>query len=74
MMKKCKDIEIFKNNFSYDEAYFGLLENEPVTVEKFVEGNFAKYVNNDGNPCVRDISKRVIFEQAEALVLSPHSL
>ena len=68
MTKKCKGMDIFKSNFSYDEAFFSELENEPITVENFVEGDFTKYVTNDGNSCVPDVGKDAIFEQAEALV------
>ena len=27
------------------------MDNEPITVERFEDSEFAKYVNNDGNPC-----------------------
>ena len=34
--------------FSYDTVYFSTLDSRPVTVEKYIGGNFTKYINNDG--------------------------
>ena len=39
-----------------------------ITAERFVGGEFTKYVNNDGNPCRKVLGKSSLFEQAEALV------
>ena len=58
----------FRNAFSYDASYFAKLYNEPITVERFVDGEFTKYVNNDGNPCQKELVKSSLLEQAEALV------
>ena len=44
------------------------MDNEPITVERFLDGEFTKYVNNDGNPCLKVFGKSSIFEQAEASV------
>ena len=44
------------------------MDNEPITVERFLDGEFTKYVNNDGNPCQKVLGKSSIFEQAEASV------
>ena len=48
--------------------FFATLDNEPITVERFVDGEFTKYVNKDGNPCQKMLGKSSIFEQAEASV------
>ena len=37
-------------------------------MERFVGGEFTKYVNNDGNLCRKVLGKSSLFEQAEALV------
>ena len=37
-------------------------------MEKFVNFEFTKYVNNDGNFCQMVLGKNSLFEQAEALV------
>ena len=39
-----------------------------MTLERFVDDEFTKYVNNDGNPCQKVPGKSSLFEQAEALV------
>ena len=31
----------------YNASYFATLDNEPINAEKFVDGEFTKYVNND---------------------------
>ena len=43
--------------------YFATLDNEPLTVERFVDGEFTKYVNNDGNPCQKVPGKSFLFKQ-----------
>ena len=37
-------------------------------MERFVDGNFKKYVNNDRNRCQKVLGKSSIFKQAEAWV------
>ena len=37
-------------------------------VESFVDGEFTKYVNNDGNPCRKVFGKSSLFDQADAFV------
>lgn len=39
----------FGETFQYNKAYYAVYKDRPVTVEEFVEGEFHKYVNNDGN-------------------------
>ena len=43
--------KVFTSHFSYDTSYFATLDNEPITVERFVDGEFPIQLNNDGNPC-----------------------
>ena len=38
----------FGQSFSYGKVFYSLLENVPVTVEKYIPGEFVKYINNDG--------------------------
>ena len=38
----------FGQCFSYDTVYFSTLDSRPVTVEKYIGGNFTKYINHDG--------------------------
>ena len=38
----------FGVTFDYNRVYFAMLDNYPITVEEFVEGEFQKYVNNTG--------------------------
>ena len=44
-----------------------MLGNEPVTVELYVEGDFIKYVNNDGQIGHPIPGKKMLHEKAEAL-------
>lgn len=39
------------NCLSYNNVSYGTLNNEPVTIEEFIDGDFVKYVNNDGSIC-----------------------
>ena len=68
LVTKVKNSEVFSRYFSYDASYFATLDNEPITVERFVDGEFTTYVNNDGNPCQKVLGKSSLFEQAEALL------
>ena len=65
---KAKNSNVFTRHFSYNTCYFAKLDNEPITVERFVDGEFTKYVNNDGNPCQTVLGESCLFEQTEALV------
>ena len=61
-------MKIFPRHFSYDTSYFVTLDNEPITVERFVDAKFKKYVINDGNSCQKVLGKSSIFKQAETWV------
>ena len=44
---KAKNSTVFTRHFSYNASCFATLDNKPINVEKFVDGEFTKYVNND---------------------------
>ena len=56
-----------ENWFHYHTIYFTILDDEPVTVEPFVNGAFVKYLNNDGQPCKRKNGATLTYDKAEAL-------
>ena len=62
----------FGQSFSYHKIFYTKLTEVPSTLEKFVEGEFAKHINNNGGfvEPVADCGYRVktIFEKAQALV------
>ena len=68
LVTKAKNSKVFTRHFSYSTSYFATLDNEPITVERFVDGEFTTYVNNDGNPCLKMLVKSSLFEQAETFV------
>lgn len=59
----------FKETFTYGKVFYSLLDGQPITLEEYVPGNFAKYVNNDGQ-CLEPHSEEynVVFQKAECLV------
>ena len=68
---KAKNLKVFTRRFLYDISYFAILGNEPSTVERFPDGEFTKYLNNNGNLCQKILGKSFLFKQAEALVHFP---
>ena len=44
--------EEFGNSFAYNKVYFACSGREFVTVEKFIDGTFTKWINNTGDICV----------------------
>ena len=47
--KKAKNVPPeFGRTFEYIKVFFAVFKEQPVTVEKYVEGEFPKYVNNNG--------------------------
>ena len=44
----------------------GKIGEEYVTIEEFVDGNFRKYVNSNGNDCCKG-DRSALFEKAECL-------
>ena len=55
--------------FDYNRVYFAMLDNCPVTVEEFVEGEFQKYVNNTGEYMIPPNDElSTLYEKAQTLV------
>eukprot|EP00111_Clytia_hemisphaerica_P008671 TCONS_00025364-protein len=52
--------------FSYNDAYYSVLDGLPVTVEPYVPGKFIKYINNDGEIGKSKVNK-LFYDKAEAL-------
>ena len=52
VLKVCED---FDESFNCNSAHFGKLNHESVTVEKFLLGDFQKYINNNGSICPNDL-------------------
>ena len=50
----------------YGDIYLGKEGHEHVTIEQYVDGEFCKYINNDGIVCQCDDSQ--IVEKAECLI------
>ena len=63
--KSIKEQELFGLFFSYNNVYFSRIQNEAVTVERFIPGVFTKYINNTG--LAVNTSKPDILMKAEAL-------
>eukprot|EP00111_Clytia_hemisphaerica_P012375 TCONS_00036350-protein len=40
--------EEFGRTFEYTKVYYTKLDSKPAVIEVFLEGNFVKYINNDG--------------------------
>ena len=57
--------EEFGETLKYQEVYFAKLDSECLTLEKFIEGKFEKYLNNTGELCVPD--ENVIGRKAQCL-------
>ena len=62
----------FGQSFSYNKIFYTKLNEVPATLEEFVEGTFAKHINNNGGfvEPATDCGYRIktIFEKAQALV------
>jgi hypothetical protein len=56
----------FGQTFSYSKVFFTSLHDEFVTLEHYLEGTFAKYINNTGDICTDDIDD--ISLKAESFV------
>ena len=62
----------FGECFKYNRCYYTMFDGEHATVEEFVPGSFAKYVNNNGNcvPVPEDATQDLkdLFLKAQTLV------
>ena len=52
MVVKNKEEDLYGERFCFNQIYWGKIGEEFVTVEKFIPGNFIKYMNNTGERCV----------------------
>ena len=59
----------FGDKFQYNKVYYAVYKQQPVTIEEYVEGEFYKYVNNDGN-CMTSPREELdsAYQKAECLV------
>ena len=59
----------FGRIFEYIKVFFAVFKEQPVTVEEYVEGEFQKYVNNNGM-CITSAADRFdeIYVKAQCLV------
>ena len=60
--------EIHGSLFEYIPSYYSELDGIPVTIEPFLNGNFDKFVNNNGRICQVDACRKEKSEKSEALV------
>ena len=59
----------FGVTFEYQKVYYSIYEGQPVTIEKYVDGSFHKYINNDGQCAATEIDEiKAIYEKAQTLV------
>ena len=67
--------ETYGQHFVYSPLYFGkLVDGTVVTIEQYLEGQFNKYVNNNGDICNQGEfeEEKVMQEKAEALIHFPY--
>lgn len=68
----------FGNTFFYNKVYYTKFEDQHGTIEEYVNGNFVKYVNNNGHcvlpPESSTQDEKVIYEKAETLVHYSYAL
>ena len=67
-LKKAGKEKEFGQPFRFVEAFLGIINstNESVTVEEFTEGQFVKYINNNGS--IVNVPQSELQEKAECLV------
>ena len=66
ILKGASKAEQYGPHLKYQKIFLGKTdEGETLTVEEFVPGEFVKYINNNGIPCVSD--NNVIGKKAQCL-------
>jgi hypothetical protein len=60
----------YGDTFKYNKVYCGKMGSECITLERFLEGKFVKYVNNTGDVTLPDGSE--IVSKAETFVHTYH--
>ena len=63
-------IVLFGQTMKYNKIFFGMIEDECVLVEEYIEGTFHKYVNNNRDVCGDHTD--VYCQKAECLVHYSH--
>ncbi|XP_028413094.1 alpha-protein kinase vwkA-like [Dendronephthya gigantea] len=60
-LEKTMESSVYKTPLKYNKVFFGVTDdNQYVSVEEYVSGDFMKYINNDGISCVEesDVSQK----------------
>lgn len=57
----------FGHTFKYGKVFYADFNGEPITVEEYVEGNFTKYINNDGECGTANEEEIEIYQKAQTL-------
>jgi hypothetical protein len=55
----------YGETLKFKDVFFAKVDEECVTLEEFIEGDFVKYINNTGKACVPDID--IIGQKAQCL-------
>ena len=59
----------FGEKFQYGKVYCGFLNDVAVTVEEFIHGQFAKYINNDGKYKMLPLGEmKSVCQKAQSLI------
>ena len=59
----------FGGTFEYAKVFFAVFKKQPVTIEEFVQGEFHKYVNNNGfHIPSTSVEFDEVYEKAQCLV------
>lgn len=58
--------EEYGTTFKYDKVFYGKVGSEYITLERFIEGDFVKYINNTGKTSLPDAGEIIL--KAETFV------
>ena len=65
----------FGEKFQYEKNYFRFLDDVPVIVEEFIDGQFAKYINNiDKCKTLPQGDMKCIYQEAKSLLHHSYDL
>ena len=57
LKKQALGLKEIGETFSFTKVYFGKYNDEVVTIESHINGEFCKYINNNGNIILQDCSE-----------------
>ena len=57
LKKQALGLKEYGKTFSFTKVYFGKYGDEVVTIESHINGDFCKYINNNGNIILQDCSE-----------------